>query len=80
MKRRQWDINRGADHDPELWHAKLGEEFGEVARANVDRLRANSIEEYKTAHQAMIEELEHVEFIARNYRAYMQKRYEEGWA
>jgi NTP pyrophosphatase (non-canonical NTP hydrolase) len=71
MKRRQWDINRGADHDPELWHAKLGEEFGEVARAN---------EEYKTAHQAMIEELEHVEFIARNYRAYMQKRYEEGWA
>lgn len=64
MKRKQW---QGQHHSSEMWLAKLGEEFGEVSKAYVQLLRG------KGTLVHLLEELEHVEFIARCAREDIEK-------
>lgn len=68
MKRRQYE---GASYSDEFWLAKLGEEFGEVAREVVDNLKAD---EPPINRGKLVKELEHVEFIARCFREDVQRR------
>jgi NTP pyrophosphatase (non-canonical NTP hydrolase) len=65
MKKQQYE-NRS--YKTEFWFAKLAEEFGEVAREVVD------IAKLKPRERNLIEELEHVEFIARCFREDLMQR------
>lgn len=66
-------------HSDEMYMAKLGEEFGEVARAQSNRLKSlktsNPVKRgIKAQTYNLIEELEHVEFIAQCWRRQLQMR------
>lgn len=70
MNKKQWKNNKISDSK---FLAKLSEEFGEVGRAQVNRLNALAAKNpakrgYKAHTKNLIEELEHVEFIARCWR------------
>lgn len=63
MRHHRW---KDKTHPQGLWFAKLGEEFGEVAREVVEDIRGVPTVGAPTA--KLIKELEHVEFIAKCWR------------
>lgn len=65
MKRYEYE---GRSHTQEVWFAKLGEEFGDVAREIVDNLKEPKFNTGK-----LRKELEHVEFIARCFREDLER-------
>ena len=68
MNRKKWE---GAAYSNAYWFAKLGEEFGEVADEQVKAMEKGDDYDDKT----MIEELEHVEFIARCFRQDLERNH-----
>jgi hypothetical protein len=66
MNAKKW---RGQSHPRRRWFAKLAEEFGEVA---VENSKIEFIEKgFNRA--ALIEELKHLEFIAREFRRDLER-------
>lgn len=72
MKRSNWE---NKDHPRELFLAKLSEEFGEVGKAHIEYLVADDPDMLKRANKHMIEELKHVEFIAKNFRRKLEREW-----
>jgi NTP pyrophosphatase (non-canonical NTP hydrolase) len=80
MKLERW-ANTNLPHAH--WLGKLGEEFGEVARANLllDRVLISSNPRkagLKARRKELISELEHVEFIAAQFRRQIEFELENG--
>lgn len=80
MNRAKW---QGQDYPDELFAAKLDEERGEVGECHVDLLE--DVEEFgigslraQEARYDMIEELSHVEFIARCWREKIEREVANG--
>lgn len=87
MNRKFWKsgINRLREDGQitdEDYMAKLAEEFGEVARAQSERLKIKGRKNpakagIKFHTRNLIEELEHVEFMAHCWRTQIEKRWRE---
>jgi len=79
MKRKNWE---GKTHSTLRWISKLAEEVGEVGKEIADAPGAFSISEATSSLPIensrcitrAIMELEHVEFIAKNFREDLQRR------
>lgn len=81
MNRRKWSERSRMPFSlsPHEWFAKLGEEFGEVGKELAELTEARMQFNDKNARRAenrMIEELSHVEFIARCMRVNIEKSIE----
>jgi len=66
MKKSNW---RGRTHGITVWLGKLAEEHGEVGR-ELAKHEIPLVADYERA----IEELKHVEFIAKNFRLDLERR------